>query len=76
MWSVVENEWTLPRYYIMQDYWAEECPPLAPMVAGFMGWKPRPRRGLDSKVSSGRGGEQETGNLYELMRLFPGGSIQ
>lgn len=50
----------------MEDYWQEVAPPLDVMIAGFMGFKPKKRPGT----------KDQTGDLGDLLRMFPGGSIQ
>lgn len=66
-WDDILENWTLSRYYAMQDYWQEVAPPLDVLIAGFMGWKPRKRPGKKSA---------DAGDLGDLLRMFPGGTIQ
>lgn len=65
-WDDILENWTLPRYYAMQDYWQEVAPPLDVLIAGFMGWKPKKRKA------------EKKGDLGDLIAMFggSGGMIQ
>lgn len=44
-WNAVEELWNLPRYYAMCEEWLEE-PPTALLLMMQVGYKKRPRPGL------------------------------
>jgi hypothetical protein len=55
-----EDALTVPRIEAMQEEWRLH-PPVGVLVAGFLGYKPRPR---------------DTEAIEQLMRLFPGGRLR
>jgi hypothetical protein len=55
-----EDALTIPRLEAMNEEWRLR-PPVVVLVAGYLGYKPRPRR-LEA--------------VEELMRLFPGGTLR
>jgi hypothetical protein len=60
-----EDALTAPRLRAMQEEWRKH-PPLAQLVAAFLGYRPKPRGPRE-------GGEEA---VEELMRLFPRGQLR
>ena len=61
-WELVEDRWTLPRYYAMVKHWKDNGPPVYLAVAAYLGL-------VKTKKPAKMG---ETGNLDELVAMFSG----